>query len=99
MSGVLVPDDEEMINDAPQSPPPASIEVPPPELLHLHMTAIGVLLVATTVIAMMTAVLWRHYLPDLKRMHAINRAGSEPPESPNVRELRRRLDRKATKKA
>mmetsp|Transcript_11697 Transcript_11697/g.30486 ORF Transcript_11697/g.30486 Transcript_11697/m.30486 type:complete len:97 (-) Transcript_11697:244-534(-) len=93
MSGVLVPDDEAMIDDTPQ--PSASVHsAMPPEVLLLH-TRICVALAVLIVCAFgLSAILWRRYWPILCKFQHDSSAIAKIPESPTTRGLRERLDKK-----
>jgi hypothetical protein len=90
MSGVLVPDDETMIEDAPLHPSPAN-GGPRPEVLVWHLRVIGILVLLLAFTFWLLLLAWRRFWPVLKRIH---NAAVDMPESPTTRGLRERLDRK-----
>eukprot|EP00303_Exanthemachrysis_gayraliae_P005768 CAMPEP_0206008822 /NCGR_PEP_ID=MMETSP1464-20131121/8335_1 /ASSEMBLY_ACC=CAM_ASM_001124 /TAXON_ID=119497 /ORGANISM="Exanthemachrysis gayraliae, Strain RCC1523" /LENGTH=139 /DNA_ID=CAMNT_0053382385 /DNA_START=82 /DNA_END=502 /DNA_ORIENTATION=- len=98
MSGVLVPDDEEMIEDVPKAP--GGHQAPPtrPEVVSMHLLVAAGLLVTAAVLVLLTVLAWRHYEPAILQLHALKLEGSDLPESPNLRNLRERLDSKQKKR-
>lgn len=95
MSGVLVPDDEAMIDDWPQ--PTVDREKGagglPPEVLLWHVRVLGVLTFLVAVVLGLLLLAWRRFWPILTRVHSAQ-ASLDMPESPTTRGLRERLDRK-----
>ena len=95
MSGVLVPDDEAMIDDWPQPSIKSDKAASglPPEVLLWHMRVIGVLAFLIAVVLGLLLAAWRRYWPVLTRVHNAH-TSADMPESPTTRGLRERLDRK-----
>lgn len=94
MSGVLVPDDEAMIDDWPQ-PSADSGKAPsglPPEVLVWHMRMLAVLSFLVALVLVLLLLAWRRFWPVLTRAHVAQT--DNLPESPTTQGLRERLDRK-----
>jgi hypothetical protein len=94
MSGVLVPDDEAMIDDTPQySASDLGSAAQRPEVLAWHMQAIGVLVALIAITFGLLLLAWQRFWPVLRRVHGAS-SSIDMPESPTTRGLRERLDRK-----
>ena len=93
MSGVLVPDDEAMIDDTPKYSSHLSSAGQRPEMLAWHMQAIAVLVTLIAMTFGLLLVAWQRFWPVLRRVHGAS-SSIDMPESPTTRGLRERLDRK-----
>mmetsp|Transcript_12311 Transcript_12311/g.31070 ORF Transcript_12311/g.31070 Transcript_12311/m.31070 type:complete len:108 (-) Transcript_12311:171-494(-) len=93
MSGVLVPDDENMIYDTPLHTVSEKV-VLHPEVLLWHMRVIAVLVALITVTLGLLGLAWMRFWPVLTRVHNV-RTAADMPESPATRGLRERLDNAA----
>ena len=93
MSGVLVPDDEAMIDDTPKYSNHLSSAGQRPEMLAWHMQAIGVLVTLIALTFGLLLLAWQRFWPVLRRVHGAS-SSIDMPESPTTRGLRERLDRK-----
>jgi hypothetical protein len=90
MSGVLVPDDEDMIYDTPLHPVSDKV-VLRPEVLLWHMRVIALLVALIAVTFGLLVLAWKRFWPVLTRVHNV-RTAADMPESPATRGLRERLD-------